>query len=467
MNVKIIKKVLLLLTTLVCIVFIFVGCSAQDDNLDDADYMVTDNIVYWDDVNYKVNPVLGSEESIDYVDVSEKNGVTCVEFGWNSFSNDDGEGYKDILLMFYNESKSDVQNGNQTILGSAYCSLNDSGQTDWSYFGNKHNLIYKTIDNEIYDKNDNKIGYIGEDGCYNNDDNPLDVNSFDSFIEVFNEFENSDETEVNKENEYSELALSQQKVVGFGKEENGTKYEIVANVDENYQGSKLLIGVIKNGQWLIEPNNDCPFINDDHINYQSEWRRNGEDIENISCAYLKNGVFCNTKDMGTTANANLGQYLSLWNVEKNKHLYYENVSNYLLTDYGKLDKKNDNFVFVQTFINGMNERSKIYFLNTATFNAKKISEVVSKNDAICQQINEGLFYSSVDLKSGKNVGTFYDVDCNKQFDLSQFDTEKTHIVSVGYFEDGKCKIINQLDNGARYKNIIDKTGKVLSSEKID
>ena len=78
-----------------------------------------------------------------------------------------------------------------------------------------------------------------------------------------------------------------------------------------------------------------------------------------------------------------------------------------------------------------------------------------------------MFYSSVDLKSGKNVGTFYDVDCNKQFDLSQFDTEKTHIVSVGYFEDGKCKIINQLDNGARYKNIIDKTGKVLSSEKID
>lgn len=85
MNVKIIKKVLLLLTTLVCIVFIFVGCSAQDDTLDDADCMVTDNIVYWDDVNYKVNPVLGSEESIDYVDVSEKNGVTCVEFGWIHF----------------------------------------------------------------------------------------------------------------------------------------------------------------------------------------------------------------------------------------------------------------------------------------------------------------------------------------------------------------------------------------------
>lgn len=471
---KVFKLLCLFITVIICLsimVIIFVSARGDEKNVSNEP-MVTDNIVYWDNVNYKVNPILGSEESIDYVDVSEKNGVTCVEFGWNLFSNDDGKGYKDILLMFYNGSKTDVQNGNQTILGSAYCCYNDMEQTEWSYFGNEHNLIYKTVDNEIYDKNGNKIGYIGEDGCYDNADNPLDLNSFDSFIEVFNEFRNSDETEADEENEddveneYSELALSQQKVVGFGKEENGTKYEVVANVDEDYQGSKLMIGVIKNGDWLIEPNNDCPFINDDYINYQSEWRRNGEDIEDISCTYLKNGIFCNTKDMGSTLNANLGQYLSLWNVEKDKHLYYDDVSNYSITDYCKLDKQNDNFIFVQRFTNGINERSKIYFLDTVTFNVKEISEVVSKNAAICHQINEGLFYSSVDLESGKSVGTFYDVNCNKQFDLSEFDTEKTYIVSVGYFEDGKCKIINELDNGSEYKTIIDKTGKVLSSEKI-
>ncbi len=454
----------------------FSACSSENNATKEA--MVTDNIVYWDNVNYKVNPVLNSEENIDYVDVSEKNGVTCAEFGWNSFSNEDGEGNKDILFMYYDNSKSDVQNGKQTILGSAYCHYNDSQQTEWSYLDAEDNLIYQTVDNKIYDKNSNEIGYIGEDGCYDNENKPLDVSSFDPFIEIFNEFRNSSETssvetetedknEEDIEIEYSELALSQQKVVGFGKEKNGIKYEVVANIDETYQGSKLMIGVIKNGKWLIEPNNDCPFINDNYIKYQSEWRRNGEDIDKIDCTYLKNGVFCNTKDIDIASNVNFGKYLSLWDVENNKHLYYEDISNYFILDYVKLgDNKNDNFVFVQTFTHGMNERSKIYFLDTATFDVKEISEVISRNSVICYQIKDGLFYSSADLENGNNIGTFYDVDCNKQFDLSEFDTEETQIISVGYFEDGKCKIINELDNGSKYKIIIDKTGKVLSSEKI-
>lgn len=262
----------------------------------------------------------------------------------------------------------------------------------------------------------------------------------------------------------SELAKSQQKIISTGVDKNGDIYEIVANVSESYQGSELLVGVIKNSEWLIEPNNQCPYVNDERWG----WDASGSNIEQLNCGYLSNGAFYNLRQ-GATATPVYEGYLELWNVETNEYLYLEDTSsNSSLVDYSKLEKreKTDTFVFVKSTICGWNDRFTLCFLNTKTLEVTELYEVITSGSVGCHQISDGLFYTSIDFVNKVHVGTFYDENGNKVFDLREFDTDKTNIVSVGDFVDGECQIINELENGTRYKIIIDKTGKVISNEKI-
>lgn len=188
MRIKKVISIILCLTTL----FSFSACSSKSNtsNNNSDNLLVKDNLIYYDNVNYRVNTVLDSSNDIEYVDFEESNRMTSVEFGWNSFSNDDGEGCKDILIMYYDDSLINVQSGKQPILGSVYCHTNDDMSREWSYFGAEHNLIYKTNSYQIYDKNNNLIGYIADDGrFYDEENNPLDISSFDPFIDVLDTFE--------------------------------------------------------------------------------------------------------------------------------------------------------------------------------------------------------------------------------------------------------------------------------------
>lgn len=96
MRIKKVISIILCLTTL----FSFSACSSKSNtsNNNSDNLLVKDNLIYYDNVNYIVNTVLDSSNDIEYVDFEESNGMTSVEFGWNSFSNDDGEGCKDILI---------------------------------------------------------------------------------------------------------------------------------------------------------------------------------------------------------------------------------------------------------------------------------------------------------------------------------------------------------------------------------
>lgn len=135
----------------------------------------------------------------------------------------------------------------------------------------------------------------------------------------------------------SKLATQQQKILSTGVNKNGDIYEIVCNVNETYQGSELLVGVIKNSKWLIKPNNKCPFINKERWG----WDNSGRNLEQLKCGYLNNGTFYNLRK-GSSSNPIYEGYLELWNVETNKYLYLEDVSASTVEDYNKLGfDKND------------------------------------------------------------------------------------------------------------------------------
>lgn len=95
-----------IITILLClsISVAFCGCAAsgaRSNDSDNSDYlsddstdnneMTTDNIVNWNNVNYKVNPVLSSSEDIKNVETEEKGGITCVTFSWNYVDDESGE----------------------------------------------------------------------------------------------------------------------------------------------------------------------------------------------------------------------------------------------------------------------------------------------------------------------------------------------------------------------------------------
>lgn len=264
----------------------------------------------------------------------------------------------------------------------------------------------------------------------------------------------------------SELAKSCQKIIGSGADKNGDIYEIVANVNESYQGSELLVGVIKNSEWLIEPNNQCPYVNSERWG----WDASGSDIELLDCGYLSNGTFYNSKDVTTASPGSPVSegYLELWNVETNQYLYLEDTSSYSVDDYSNLDnRKTDSFVFVISEIHGINEKSTLYLLDTKTLNVEKLYEVVDDRSVICHQISDGLFYTSIDMVNKVRIGTFYNENGEKVFDLSEYDTDQTEIVCVGDFENGQCTIYNQLENGSKFKITIDKQGNMISEEKVE
>lgn len=262
----------------------------------------------------------------------------------------------------------------------------------------------------------------------------------------------------------SKLAKSCQKIIATGVDKNGDIYEIVANVDETYQGSELLVGVIKNSEWLIEPNNECPYINNDRWG----WDANGRDIDQLNCGYLSNGTFFNLKQ-GTLYTPYDEDILDLWNVEINKHLYLEDLllGTEFVNSYHTQLNQNDKLVLIEKESSGITNRLTLMFLHTDSLDIDELySETSNGSVGYYSQISEGLFYASIDFPGKKYVGTFYDEDGNKVFDLGGIIAENTNIVSVGDFSDGKCEIINRIENGSRYRITIDKSGNVISDEKI-
>lgn len=149
------------------------------------------NVVYWEGVEYDVNSVLNASDEIEDVIISENNGITTIEFWWNYFSNDEASGYSNELIMFYDNSLSEVQAGKQTVLGSAYYEVDCNDMTTkWSWFDSSNKLIYYTLDSCVYDSNGELIGYKdNQDGEYIDiNGNKFDISTLDPFLDIIEDY---------------------------------------------------------------------------------------------------------------------------------------------------------------------------------------------------------------------------------------------------------------------------------------
>lgn len=206
------KKILSYLLCVITVIFFFTACTSKEnsnessvdissqtietstsDNLSstrnvnrsDSEF----NIIEWENVKYNVNPVLNSAEDIDTVDINENNGITRVVLRWNYFSTEAGDGYSDVLVMYYENSLPEIKVGNQSIIGSAYYEYNEEFTIKWSYYDGDNNLIYYTINNSVFDNAGNEIAYISQDGsCKDLNGNSFDITSLDPSLEIIESF---------------------------------------------------------------------------------------------------------------------------------------------------------------------------------------------------------------------------------------------------------------------------------------
>lgn len=298
----------------------------------------------------------------------------------------------------------------------------------------------------------------------NNDNNNNDVD--DSYEQI-------------TEEEYEEsLADSCQYILATGYDNDGTCYQLVGEDYESYDKSIIRFGVIKNNQWLVEMTSDVPFLDEYNCIYGGQSLHNDYILEGYGT--LKNATSNSDSDFynrfGYTSNGcfyllgverdTSGYYIEnnlstivFWNTEKNNSKIVNNITMSDMENYVQ-----DNEIVISELVdydfrlsNDAFALLDIKLLNPETFETKKLfsQKLTIENNMSnsVHQISDRLFYAN---------GSFYNTDGSKVFDLAI-----KNIHEIGHFNDEKCEIITQIDTGTKYIVTIDKTGKVISDEKID
>lgn len=180
------------------------------------------------------------------------------------------------------------------------------------------------------------------------------------------------------------------------------------------------------------------------------------------CFYLYGARNNETKKISSRKIDEALDTVVFWNVETYKSIVLNNITIQDIENY-----INGNDIVISELTDYKFNISPDYFgdidiklLNPKTFETKKIlSQTLSlKNDTHgvndVRQIGDGLFYAN---------GAFYNIDGSKAFDL---DSKLKNFSQLYNFDEGQCGIVNQIDTGTKYLVIIDKSGNVISSEKI-
>lgn len=292
----------------------------------------------------------------------------------------------------------------------------------------------------------------------------------------YNDFDDSNE-QITEENEES-LADSCQYILATGYDNDGTCYQLVGEDYESYDKNVIRFGVIKNNQWLVEMTSDVPFLDEYNCIYGSQSLHNDYILEGYGTlknatsdsksdfynrfGYISNGCFYLLGVERDTSGYYIENNLStivFWNTEKNNSKIVNNITMSDMENYVQ-----DNEIVISELVdydfrlsNDAFALLDIKLLNPETFETKKIfsQKLTIENNMSnsVHQISDGLFYAN---------GSFYNADGSKAFDLAI-----KNIHEIGHFNDGKCEIITQIDTGTKYIVTIDKTGKVISDEKID
>lgn len=233
-------------------------------------------------------------------------------------------------------------------------------------------------------------------------------------------------------------------------------YELVANQIDGYPDSTFEFGVIKNNQWLVPMGSDCPFIDEN-----GRWLYSSEGI-NKPCdfLYIESGCFC------YNWRASYGTPKTLYNPETGVSIeickLWENPD----AGYGRYRYTINDQSEIIAYLYDAEKKHPFTYINMNTGQTKYIPlDTIDLELIGCYSDN--LFFAASDTnihKSGNEVVGFYDLDANQIIDLSSYIITDFKDYK---FTNGQYTFTARNNSNVLFDITIDKTGKVLSQEKVE
>ena len=302
----------------------------------------------------------------------------------------------------------------------------------------------------------------------------------------------------------SELGNSCDRILSKGYDNEGNLLELVGNQTESVKGFKIEIGVIKNGEWLVRPTDESPFLMEDGLfpngNDLFALRANG--FDDHSFYFVEGGSFllnipdccavifnCNTLESRQSFKKNAQSpkvaYESFvpsdphcipnfyhYNVDRNA-LGWKSNPDYIVFNYDSIGADEGKINYVA----GVNA----YYLDLRTLESSLIMQLPWYEESLWGTpvsrttigiLSEGLFGVRRDQSIGAaSTVSFYNLKGEKIIDLSDYKISlNTFDFYKGYgfhFEEGTYSFfeLNELDH--LFKVTIDKSGNIISEEAVN
>lgn len=290
-----------------------------------------------------------------------------------------------------------------------------------------------------------------EDNVYSEN---IDLNEFSE--ESFEETVSFAEAE-------SDLRLSEEcdKVLASGYDADNNFFELVANETEDYSGTIIEFGVIKNNSWSIEMTKDCPFVAEDGLLVT------GGSIYDDSSIFRYIGAGC----FSVSSEFEPLRAEAIWNGNNGKSylsVEYDAAKPIITADSYETIINNDGIVLLKDFSH------ELKYLDTNTMEVLEIKAIEHSNRGrIVYPYSEGLFAYYVE---GNNECTgFYNLEGEKIVDLSEYNiicsslrtADRRYYNPKLVFKNGMCTFNIFNDQGTEYRITIDKNGNVLDSVEIE
>lgn len=298
--------------------------------------------------------------------------------------------------------------------------------------------------------------------------------------EIISERE-SNEEENNREVEFgqyyeTESSIGKQCDYVLGEGRDGEDYyQLVANEEEDYDGVKIEVGVIKNNEWLLQPTSKMPLVDKDKTLYGSDIA--GLDDVPDGIYYMGFGCFlyrARTKGYSSTYEE------IIYNVNNQK--YYEHKG------------RNDNEIIVSSprplnyttpvdFEENWEIKSENIIVDTIDYEDKSVYKILNLSTMNTREID---FRIPDEIKSGDQFRTvhpisrgifaiagehrgcaFYNITGKLLFTISYEKIPREYLYDPIIFKGKYCTFTVENNKGTLFDITVNKKGKVIDSEGID
>lgn len=230
-------------------------------------------------------------------------------------------------------------------------------------------------------------------------------------------------------------------------------YELVANQIDGYPDSTFEFGVLKNNEWLVQMNSDCPFID------ENGWWK-GATYDNVAgeFEYVDAGCFYYRRADESSKGG------IIYKPETGVHfevVWFGSFSPYSDSKeeiYSKLINKSGEYL-------GLLNDFTFSCMNLNTGETRAIPlelEGIGNNQEI-GLLSDGLFYAHASSNfTGTDYKGFYDLHGNQIIDLTEY-----HCTDYGdyMFHNGEYTITCKNNSGVEFDITFDTSGKIIRQEK--